>query len=73
MHITATKKPVEIEAEGPYTDTDKIATLEGDFEVDDEYLDEHGGYYIITGVDGERYPCAYDIFHKTYDVVDAQP
>ena len=26
--------------------------------------------YIITGVEGEFYPCKPGIFHKTYDVVD---
>lgn len=28
------------------------------------------GDYIITGVDGERYPCKRDIFLKTYKVVN---
>ena len=73
----ARKKPVEIEYRGPYytkpsdfheskTD-DVIQTIEGDFEIDNEYLKEHGGYVIIRGVDGEVYPCALDIFNKTYD------
>ena len=26
------------------------------------------GDYIITGVNGERYPCKSDIFEKTYEV-----
>ena len=25
------------------------------------------GDYVITGVNGERYPCKPDIFHKTYE------
>lgn len=27
------------------------------------------GDFIITGVEGEMYPCKPDIFHKTYDAV----
>ena len=28
------------------------------------------GYYIIRGIEGEIYPCAPDIFTKTYDEVE---
>ncbi|WP_368485980.1 hypothetical protein [Niallia circulans] len=37
-----------------------ISTLEGDMIIDE-------GDYIITGVEGERYPCKPSIFHKTYE------
>lgn len=40
-----------------------ILTLEGK-----HYISR--GDYIITGVDGERYPCKRDIFCKTYMVVN---
>lgn len=53
------KKPVVIEA----YQTDKeliIHTLEGDMKA-------MPGDYIITGVNGEQYPCKPDIFHKTYE------
>ena len=53
------KKPVVVEA----YQTDKkiiIHTLEGD-------MLAMPGDYIITGVNGEQYPCKPDIFHKTYD------
>ena len=55
------KKPVIVEA----YQTDKeviIHTLEGDMKasVSD---------YIITGVNGEQYPCKPDIFEKTYELV----
>ena len=77
---TARKKPVEIQYRGPYvvapselheqwTD-DVIETIEGEFEIDDEYLAEHDGYVIIKGVDGELYPCAWDIFKQTYEYDD---
>lgn len=66
----ARKKPVEVEYRGPYTDTDTIETIEGDFEVDEEYIEEHGGYVIIRGVEGEVYPCGVDIFRETYEVGD---
>lgn len=40
-----------------------ISTLEGDMIIDD-------GDYIITGIEGERYPCKPGIFHKTYDLIE---
>lgn len=66
---TARKKPVEVQFRGPYHDTATIETIEGDFEVDEDYIDEHGGYVIIRGVEDEVYPCGYDIFRETYDIV----
>lgn len=63
----ARKKPVEVEYRGPYDDPAIIETIEGDFEVDEEYIEEHGGYVIIRGVEGEVYPCGLDIFHETYE------
>ena len=46
--------------------TDKVLTihtLEGD-------MIASKGDYIITGVDGEQYPCKPDIFEKTYEPVE---
>lgn len=40
-----------------------IQTLEGRMKISE-------GDYIITGVNGERYPCKPDIFHKTYELVE---
>ena len=40
-----------------------INTLEGRLRISP-------GDYIITGVQGERYPCKPDIFHKTYEPVE---
>ena len=37
-----------------------IKTLEGEMEVSD-------GDWVITGVNGEKYPCKPDIFEKTYE------
>lgn len=56
------KKPIIIEA----YQTDKaliIETLEG-------ALKANPGDWIITGVNGEKYPCKPDIFEKTYTPVD---
>lgn len=39
-----------------------INTLEGMMQVSP-------GDYVITGVNGEKYPCKPDIFEKTYDKV----
>lgn len=63
----ARKKPVEVEYRGPYTDPTVVETIEGAAEVDEEYIDEHGGYVIVRGVDGEVYPCALDIFYETHE------
>ena len=55
------KKPVVIEA----YQTDKemiIHTLEGDIKAE-------VGDYIITGVQGEQYPCKANIFEQTYEKV----
>lgn len=40
-----------------------IRTLEGDMKVS-------RGDWVITGVNGEKYPCKPDIFEKTYEPVD---
>lgn len=56
------KKPVVVEA----YQIDKeliIHTLEGDMKASP-------GDWIITGVNGEQYPCKPDIFEKTYQKVD---
>ncbi|ELY68937.1 hypothetical protein [Natrinema versiforme] len=66
----ARKKPVEIEYAGPFTDPTIVETIEGDFEVDDEYIDKHGGFVIIRGIEDELYPCALDIFRDTYETLD---
>jgi hypothetical protein len=68
----AEKKPVEVEYRGPFTDLDTIETIEGDFEIDEAYLEEHGGYVLIRGVEGEVYPCALDIFNETYERLDRE-
>ena len=55
------KKPVVVEA---YKTNKEIVihTLEGDMKASI-------GDYIITGVNGEKYPCKPDIFEKTYEAV----
>ena len=40
-----------------------IHTLEG-------IMDVNEGDWIITGVEGERYPCKADIFEATYECVE---
>jgi hypothetical protein len=53
------KKPVVIEAY--QTDVEvEIHTLEG-------VMKASPGDFIITGVNGEKYPCKPDIFWKTYE------
>ena len=55
------KKPVVVDAY--QTDREMILeTLEG-------VMHAEPGDWIITGVNGERYPCKPDIFEKTYEQV----
>ena len=59
------KKPVIIEAYQTKEELD-IQTLEG-------IMHANIGDWIITGVNGEKYPCKPDIFKKTYEpVVDEE-
>lgn len=56
------KKPVVVEA----YQTQKeliIKTLEGDMKASI-------GDWIITGINGEEYPCKPDIFEKTYELLE---
>ena len=53
------KKPVIIEAYQTEVEM-VISTLEGD-------MIASPGDWIITGVNGEQYPCKPDIFEKTYE------
>ena len=55
------KKPIVIEAYQTKEEMD-IETLEG-------VMHASVGDYIITGVNGEQYPCKPDIFEKTYEPV----
>ncbi len=56
------KKPVIIEAYQTEVEM-VISTLEGD-------MIASPGDWIITGVNGEQYPCKPDIFEKTYEPVN---
>ena len=56
------QKPIEIDAFQIEQDM-IIKTLEGDMRA-------QRGDWIITGVNGEQYPCKPDIFDKTYERVD---
>ncbi len=58
------KKPIEVEAVAAVRDFE-VETLEGNMQV-------RRGDIIITGVNGEMYPCRLDIFLKTYDSVEEQ-
>lgn len=58
------KKPVVVEAYQTNMEVD-IETLEG-------VMHASVGDYIITGVNGEKYPCKPDIFEKTYEPVETK-
>jgi len=48
----ARKKPVVVEFRGPYRDTETVETIEGDFEVDEEYV--RTGEFMIGEADHEK-------------------
>ena len=56
------KKPVIIEAYQTNIELD-IETLEGT-------MHANIGDYIISGIQGEQYPCKPDIFEATYELVN---
>ena len=56
------KKPVVVEAYQTNVPLE-IETLEG-------IMHASPGDWIITGVNGEKYPCKPDIFEKTYEPVN---
>lgn len=60
----ARKIPLEVDYKGPFYTTQAIETLEGEFEIDQEYASK--GYVLIRGVEGEVYPCRLDVFKRTY-------
>lgn len=55
------KKPIPIEAE-QINDYFVVDTLEGE-------MMGHPGDYLVTGVEGEQYPCKKEIFESTYTEV----
>lgn len=59
--MKAVKKPIPVEVVQTEKDCD-IETLEG-------IMHANAGDYIITGVNGEKYPCKKEIFEKTYDII----
>lgn len=56
------KKPVIIDAYQTEVEMD-IETLEG-------VMHASVGDFIITGIQGEKYPCKPDIFYDTYEPVE---
>jgi len=58
------KRPVIVDAI-QLTQEVVIHTLEGD-------LIGRPGDWLITGVNGEQYPCKDEIFRKTYELIDEE-
>ena len=56
------KKPIVIEAYQTNKEV-TIHTLEGDMKAS-------AGDWILTGVNGEQYPCKPEIFEKTYEPIE---
>lgn len=56
------KRPIVVEARGPITEPETIITWEGT-------MTASVGDYIITGTQGELYPCKPDVFVDVYEPV----
>jgi hypothetical protein len=59
------KRPVVISARR-LSEELSIETLEG-------VMTGNPGDWLITGVNGEQYPCKHDIFVKSYEHIDGAP
>lgn len=59
------KKPIEVEAY-QLTEEKEIHTREGT-------LKGYPGDWIITGIQGEQYPCGKEIFEQTYEPAESRP
>ncbi|CYU60349.1 TPA: hypothetical protein U1V11_001988 [Streptococcus suis] len=59
--VKVRKIPVVVDAE-QISEVQYIETLEGTMKAS-------AGDWVITGVDGERYPVKPDIFAKTYEIL----
>ncbi|HEL2122727.1 TPA: hypothetical protein TZC25_001148 [Streptococcus suis] len=59
--VKVRKIPVVVDAE-QVSEVQYIETLEGTMKAS-------AGDWVITGVDGERYPVKPDIFAKTYEIL----
>lgn len=59
----ARKKPIEI-GYRVAEQVELIPTLEGTMRA-------NAGDYIITGINGEHYPCKPDIFLRSYDIISS--
>lgn len=60
--VKATKKPIQVTARQT-TKKEIIKTIEGP-------LTAQPGDWILTGVDGEKWPVKKEIFEKTYTISD---
>jgi hypothetical protein len=58
------KKPIIIHASQIH-EPFEVKTLEG-------ILTGKAGDYLMIGVEGEKYPCAKEIFEKTYDFISPE-
>jgi len=63
-YIKCRKKPIVVTAlQMNFTEGFDVTTMEGKV---------HGkqGDYLMFGVGGEKYPCAKEIFEKSYDIIN---
>jgi len=69
----AWKRPRRVEVTERLEEPREVQTMEGHLEVVSEYIEEHGGYRLIRGVEGEVYPIAEDVYQETYDEATGGP
>lgn len=53
----------------------KAVQMSEDFEVDtlEGLMHGNAGDYLVTGIQGERYPCKKEIFEASYEVIRGVP
>ena len=61
------KKPVVVEAVQWFAEGDHPAVISGCIQTLEGQMRVSPGDWIITGVNGEHYPCKPDVFEKTYE------
>jgi len=61
--VNVNKKPVIVNVQGPIKNCQYIQTLEGN-------VTAQKGYYIITGIDGEKYTLSPNEFRENYRKIE---
>lgn len=60
------KKPIVVHCiQMNFPEGFEVETMEG-------IMSGKAGDFLIFGINGEKYPCDQEIFHKTYDIIEEE-